>query len=98
MSKALDQFKEIFKESELSVPSVVKQCKVADMQIYRLLDDKVLNPRIGTLNEIGKVLGFEVMLSKICKSCGGTGQSFPTLEYPDGTECEKCKPFIKKTK
>ena len=67
MSKALKQFKEIFKESGLSVPSVVKQCKVADMQIYRLLDDKVLNPRIGTLNEIGKVLGFEVTLTKTKK-------------------------------
>ena len=67
MSKALKQFKENFKESGLSVPAVVKQCKVADMQIYRLLDDKVLNPRIGTLNEIGKVLGFEVTLTKTKK-------------------------------
>ena len=67
MSKALKQFKEVFKESGLSVPAVVKQCKVADTQIYRLLDDKVLNPRIGTLNEIGKVLGFEVVLKKTKK-------------------------------
>ena len=67
MSKALDQFKEIFKESELSVPKIEKQCKTNNMQIYRLLDDKVLNPRIGTLNEIGKVLGFEVVLKKTKK-------------------------------
>jgi transcriptional regulator with XRE-family HTH domain len=64
MSKAIDQFKEIFKESGISVPSVVKECKVADTQIYNLLNNKVLDPRIGTLNEIGKVLGFEVTLTK----------------------------------
>ena len=67
MSKALKQFKEIFKESGLSVPKIEKGCKTNNMQIYRLLDDKVLNPRIGTLNEIGKVLGFEVTLTKTKK-------------------------------
>ena len=67
MSKALKQFKEIFKESGLSVPKIEKGCKTNNMQIYNLLNDKVLNPRIGTLNEIGKVLGFEVTLTKTKK-------------------------------
>lgn len=64
MSKALKQFKQIFKESGLSVPKIEKQCKTNNKQIYRLLNDEVLNPRIGTLNEIGKALGFEVVLKK----------------------------------
>ena len=64
MSKAIEQFKEIFKESGLSVPKIEKGCKTSNVQIYDLLNDKVLNPRIGTLNEIGKVLGFEVLLEK----------------------------------
>lgn len=64
MSKVLKQFKQIFKDSGLSVPKIEKQCKTNNRQIYRLLNDEVLNPRIGTLNEIGKVLGFEVTLTK----------------------------------
>ena len=64
MSKAIEQFKEIFKESGISVPKIEKQCNTSNVQIYDLLKDKVLNPRIGTLNEIGKVLGFEVTLTK----------------------------------
>ena len=27
----------------------------------------------------------------VCDECGDTGRSYPTLQYPDGVDCEKCK-------
>jgi len=27
----------------------------------------------------------------VCDECGDTGRSYPTLQEPDGVECEKCK-------
>lgn len=28
---------------------------------------------------------------KVCDSCGDTGRGKPTLQEPDGVDCEKCK-------
>ena len=27
----------------------------------------------------------------VCDECGDTGRSYPTLQEPDGVDCEKCK-------
>jgi len=55
------------------------------MQVISLDEARAEMRILGLFNVVGQ------SEQLVCDECGDTGRSYPTLQEPDGIECERCK-------